>query len=135
MQLRLMDDIMVPRTMAFGPNRPPWATQAKPSGYSAVPPPNAIQPAVQTSGGTKPNADPTAPQANLTATRFTTLVLKSNQMYEVRQYRVNGKTLEFRQLNGTEGSVDVGEVDWLQTTQMSAGVKSVDVPEVTRSVN
>lgn len=135
MQLRLMDDIMVPRTMAFGPNRPPWATQAKPSGYSAVPQPNAIQPAVQTSGGTNPNADPTAPQANLTATRFTTLVLKSNQMYEVRQYRVNGKTLEFRQLNGTEGSVDVGEVDWLQTTQMSAGVKSVDVPEVTRLAN
>jgi hypothetical protein len=133
MQLRLMDDIVVPRTMAFGPNRPPWATQTRPSSFSAAPKPNAIQPAVETNS-LRPNTGPAAP-ANDPAARFTTLVLKSNQIYEVRKYRINGKALEFRQLNGTEGSVDVSEVDWLRTTEVSSGVKSVDMPEVARQTN
>jgi hypothetical protein len=134
MQLRLMDDIVVPRTMAFGPNRPPWATQTRPSSFRPIPQPNAIQPAVETNS-LKPDAASVAPPPDELAARFTTLVLKTNQIYEVRKYRINGNVLEFRQLNGTEGTVEVSQVDWLRTTEMSSGVKSVDMPEVARQTD
>ena len=133
MQLRLMDDIVVPRTLAFGPNRPPWASQARPSSFNPIPQPNAIQPAVE-KNTPQVNSDPSVPSGESVA-RFTTIVLKSNQIYEVNKYHVNGQVLEFRQLDGKEGTVDVGQVDWLRTTEMSSGVKSVDMPEVARQTN
>jgi hypothetical protein len=134
MQLRLMDDIVVPSTMAFGPNRPPWANQTRPSSYSAALKPNAMQPAVDLMPIPLSNVSPQPPASNPIG-RFTTIVLKSNQVCEVTRYQINGKEMTFRQLNGTEGSVDVSNVDWLRTTEMSAGVKSVDMPEVARQIN
>jgi len=65
----------------------------------------------------------------------TTLVLKSNAIYEVSKYRVNGAVLEFEQLNGTKGAVDVNDVDWRKTTEMTSEVRSVDLPVLARQTN
>jgi len=133
MELRLMDDIVIPRVLAYGPDRPPWATQTKPSSMNA-PQPNLVQPAVEKNTATS-NSNGAPPAGSGLTARFTTLVLKSNQVYEVNKYRINGNVLEFRQINGTEGAVAVNQVDWLRTTEMSSGVQSVDLPEMARQVN
>jgi len=140
MELRLMDDIVIPHLVAYGPNRPPYASS------SARPSADRLRPSSTT---TSPSAAPAAeqpttiPQATeivaksvLTYTsaqptgRFTTVVLKSNEVIEVSKYQINGTTLLYRQLNGKEGSVDVNQVDWKQTTEMASGLKSVDLPAV-----
>jgi len=132
LQLRLMDDIVVPRTLAYGSNRPPYASS------SARPSVDRIRPTSAVPAASLPEAIPQAteivakePAANVAAppsARFTTLVLKSNEVYEVNKYQINGSTLLFRELNGKEGSVDVSQVDWPKTTEMSSRVRSVDAP-------
>jgi len=62
-------------------------------------------------------------------------VLKSNAIYEVSKYRVNGDVLEFEELNGTKGAVDVNDVDWRKTTEMTSEVRSVDLPVLARQTN
>jgi hypothetical protein len=137
LELRLMDDIVIPRTLAYGPaansNRPPWASAKKPSALNEAQP-SSVQPAVEKSvanAGSEPmpavSAEPVA--------RVTTLVLKSNVIYEVSKYRVNGDVLEFLQLNGTKGAVDVNDVDWRKTTEMTSEVRSVDLPVLARQTN
>jgi hypothetical protein len=79
-------------------------------------------------------ATPAAPLAQ-PATRMTTLVLKSNEVYEVRKYQINGETLKFQDLAGKAGAVAVSQVDWKKTTEMSSGVRSVDLPTVTGQIN
>ena len=73
--------------------------------------------------------------AALPATRVTTLVLKSNQVLEVTKYRIDGGVVTYHQLNGTMGAVDTDQIDWLRTTQMTAEVRSVDLPLVARQTN
>lgn len=144
LELRLMDDIVVPRAMAYGGNRPPYASSSvRPSVDRIVP-----------SSTTQPQAQPVIPQAAeivdkqpapavtngaaaqpVATVRFTTLVLKTNEMYEVSKYRVDGNTLNYKELNGKEGSVDVHQVDWKKTAEMSASVRSVDVPVAARQTN
>ena len=139
LQLRLMDDIVVPRTLAYGSNRPPYASS------SARPSVDRMRPSSAAPAAIPPAAIPrateivaTEPPANVAAQptgRFTTLVLKSNEAYEVNKYQIDGNTLQFRQLNGKEGSVDVNQVDWVKTTEMSSGVRSVDLPAVAGDIN
>jgi len=136
LELRLMDDIVVPRLLAYGPmkpDRPPDAfSPAQPSGPKGSPT-NAMQPAVE-KGTTSPERQP-APPSGGSAERFTVLVLKSNQVYELSKYRVNGEVLEFQQVNGTPGTVGVDQVDWRKTTEMTADVRSVDMPAMARQIN
>ena len=137
LELRLMDDIVIPRTLAYGPaansNRPPWASSKKPSAMNEAQP-GAVEPAVEksvlnTGSDRKPAVagDPVA--------RVTTLVLKSNAIYEVSKYHVNGDVLEFVELNGTRGAVGVNDVDWRKTTEMTSQVRSVDLPVLARQTN
>jgi hypothetical protein len=142
LQLRLMDDIVVPRTLAYGGNRPPYASSSvRPSVDRIIP------------SSTRPQAQPDIPKAAeivdrqpvpaangvagqaLVTARFTTLVLKTNEVFEVSKYRVDGNTLNYKELNGKEGSVDVHQVDWKQTSELSAGVRSVDVPVAAKQTN
>jgi len=134
LELRLMDDIVIPRTLAYGPasNRPPWASSGKPQATYSVPA-STVQPAVEKSVTTASEATP--PGSAEPRVRVTTLVLKSNAVYEVSKYRVNGAVLEFDQLNGTKGGVDVNEVDWRKTTEMTSQVRSVDLPVLARQTN
>ena len=137
LELRLMDDIVIPRTLAYGPaansNRPPWASSKKPSAMNEVQP-GAVEPAVEKSVRAT-GSEPTPAGGGEPVARVTNLVLKSNAIYEVSKYRVNGDVLEFVELNGTTGAVDVNDVDWRKTTEMTSRVRSVDPPVLARQTN
>ena len=171
MQLRLMDDIVVPRNLsasnavphnisasnvvpgnlssaAFHPDRPPYASSniPKPSTFTPGPDPGAVQQSVLTekpaAGVANENILPaamtvtaTAPVADAPAVRVTALVLKSNQVLEVTKYRIDSGVVTYHELNGTVGAVDTAQIDWLRTTQMTAEVRSVDLPVVARQTN
>jgi hypothetical protein len=150
LELRLMDDIVVPRTLAYGPNRPPYASSSvRPSADRFVPssatsntaPSNEVvtaiprateivakEPAAGGSAATKPVAVPTTPRSII-------LVMKSNEVYEIAKYQINGTQLEFQDLSGKPGSVAVKEVDWRKTTELTSQVRSVDAPTLARQIN
>ena len=164
MQLRLMDDVVVPGALAHAfpanTNRPPYASSTRPSGYSAQAR-SAIQPAVEslplnpnltsvtsnlTPGAPVPTvvqtsvdsqqADPGGPiDAMGSTTRFTMLVLKSNQIYEVTKYRLDGGVLLYQLLDGTRGAVDAAQIDWRKTTEMTSRLRSVDFPLMQSQTN
>ncbi|HEV2101170.1 MAG TPA: hypothetical protein VGR58_00195 [Candidatus Acidoferrum sp.] len=180
MQLRLMDDIVVPRNLsaslavprnlsgsiaaprnmpvlltppsnvsaaASHPDRPPYASSniPKPLGNMNVPQPGVTQesaitekPAVVADEKIIPAAmtlNATTPAAELPAVRVTTLVLKSNQVLEVTKYRIDSSVVTYHELNGSVGAVDTDQIDWRRTTQMTAEVRSVDLPVVARQTN
>lgn len=135
LELRLMDDIVIPHTVAYGPNRPPYASSVRPSS-DHIP------------AQTQPTAMPVIPKATeivaketvttaptQPATRMTTLVLKTNEVYEVSKYQVNGEVLQYQDLAGKQGAVSVNLVDWKKTTELSAGVRSVDLPTGAAQIN
>jgi hypothetical protein len=102
LELRLMDDISIPATLAYGsakPNRPPYAGLARPSAFSA-------------SYG--------KPRVGLTM-----LVLKSNEVYTVSKFRLDGGVLLFEDPTGGAGAVDANQIDWLKTAEMTSGARSV----------
>jgi hypothetical protein len=137
LELRLMDDIVIPRTLAYGPaansNRPPWASSKKPSAMNEAQP-GSVEPAVEKSVRAT-GSEPKPAAGGEPVARVTNLVLKSNAIYEVSKYRVNGDVLEFVELNGTRGAVDVNDVDWRKTTEMTSQVRSVDPPVLARQTN
>jgi hypothetical protein len=154
MKLRLMDDIVVPQAAAHAfqgnPNRPPFASNTKPSSFSpqqspTVPASQETQaglgasPMLLASTASAPGIPTdnraetlTVSNANLTTaepvSRFTILVLKSEQVYEVTKYRVDGGTLQFQRADGTPGSVATADVDWRKTSELTEKVQSVDLP-------
>lgn len=144
LQLRLMDDIVIPRSLAqmYHPDRPPYASSNEPSAYRVETQANMLQPVVQKA--TSPVNDPAAnaPKAApgtavvlQASERYTVLVLKSNEVVEVTKYQRDGDTLKFLDLQGHIGSVGVNDVDWTKTWEMTAQVRSVDVPLVARQLN
>jgi hypothetical protein len=148
LELRLMDDIVIPRTMQAGnPNRPPYASSLHPSSYQQPAPQstansNSMQLAVnRTTPQSVQQSAPTSllapplPADGQSAERFTVLVLKSNQVYEVTKYHRDGNLLMFLDAQGRKGSVDVNDVDWRSTAEMTAQVRSVDTPAIARQLN
>ena len=152
LQLRLMDDIVVPRALATQfdhPDRPPYASSStRPSSYSGARPSQSMQPATagdKPADGTKGTFVNTAMGLNTTdaktdpktdaAARVTVLVLTSNQVLEVTKYRIDGGVINYRAVNGTEGSVDETQVNWRRTTELTSEVRSADRPLVARQTN
>src|SRR5215472_12826539 len=103
LELRLMDDISLPATMAYGPmkpDRPPYASQAQPSSLSG--------------GGAntpEPALDKIATAESLAATstakppvHCTLLVLKSNETFTLSKYQRVGDMLVFEEMDGTKGA-------------------------------
>jgi len=153
LELRLMDDIVVPRTLAYGPNRPPYASSSvRPSSDRLVPssatpsntpPANDVAPAIprateivaKETAVTVAQPAPTQPVAVPTTPRSIILVMKSNEVYEIAKYQINGTQLEFDDLSGKRGSVTVKDVDWRKTTQLISAVRSVDLPAMVRQIN
>src|SRR5262249_20527076 len=147
LQLRLMDDIVVPRNMSAAASfphldRPPYASSnipkptadlgtlpLHPSSQPAMMfPDKPVVPVAMPVSEVKPEVLPAArPTAALNA-RMTILVLKSNQELEVIKYRIDNGVVTYQQLNGTQGAVDATQIDWRRTTQMTAEVRSVDLP-------
>jgi hypothetical protein len=143
MELRLMDDIVIPRTLAQAshPDRPPYAYTARPSVYNAAPQVNAMQLAVvrntSTASENAGTVEATGQQLNNRPIneRATILVTKSNQIYEVAKYQRDGDLLMFQDTQGRKGGVDVNEVDWRKTTGMTTEMRSADKPLVARQLN
>jgi hypothetical protein len=147
-ELRLMDDIMVPRASSAQndhPDRPPYASSVvRPSNFSgvqafeAIQPENAADKATGITDGTFVNtalALNTTASGNEAAPQVTALVLTSNQVLLVTKYRMNGGVVTYCALNGTEGSVDEAQVNWRKTTGMTSAVRSADRPAMVRATN
>jgi hypothetical protein len=153
MQLRLMDDIVIPRTLAqvSHPDRPPYASTT-PSAYGIRRQSSGMQLAVDNRVSFKSETPVNVPMAPGEAAgsmlvseqqatepqssrRIRILVLKSNQIYEVTEYRRDGDLLMFRDLQGRKGGVDVKDVDWRKTSEMTAQGLSVDAPLLSRQTN
>jgi hypothetical protein len=117
LELRLMDDISIPPTLAYGPmkpDRPPYASLAQPSTFTSGSA-NVAEPAVF-----KEIADEERLPANASwkrPVRSTILVLKSNEILTLSRYRRDGDVLVFEQLDGSKGVVDMDLVDWRKTTK------------------
>jgi hypothetical protein len=149
MQLRLMDDIVVPKAQAAQfdhPDRPPFASpSARPSGLSSVRPPNPVQPATAADRPPTHITQPVLVNASFPlngsdantepARRVTILVLTSGQAIEVTKYRIDGRLINYRTWSGTEGSIDEAQVDWRKTTEMTSQLRSVDLPTLARQTN
>jgi hypothetical protein len=165
LELRLMDDIVVPRNMSAAASfphldRPPYASSNNPKPATDVgvlppaplaqasltipekppiPAPEAVAPTVMPVSETHPVAEPAAqsvaPPTTPLNTRITILVLKSNQQLEVTRYHIDSGVVAYQQLNGTQGAVDAAQIDWRRTTQMTAEVRSVDLPLGARQTN
>lgn len=115
LELRLMDDISIPATIAYGPfkpDRPPYASSAQPSSLTGST--NIAEPAVdkRIAGG----ESWTAALDSRPPVRWTILVLKSNETFNLRKYQRYGNVLTFEELDGTKGAVDMDLVDWRKTT-------------------
>jgi len=160
-ELRLMDDIVVPRNMSAAASfprldRPPYASSnipkpaadigtlpASPLALAALMlPERPVVPANQTMAPTvipvnvaMPAAAPVAPLATPANTRITILVLKSDQALEVTKYHIDSGVVIYELLSGTRGAVDTAQIDWRRTTQMTADVRSVDLPLGARQTN
>jgi hypothetical protein len=148
LELRLMDDIVIPRNLAqLHPDRPPYASGVRPSGYSTVPQGNAIQQAtehnvsatiespVNTFVGTSAIPATTTQDTEPSSNRFTILVLKSNQTIEVLKYHRDSELLMFQDVQGRKGSVNIGDVDWRKTSEVTMAVRSSDAPAISRQMN
>ena len=160
MELRLMDDIVVPRNLSAAASfphydRPPYASSNIPkpaADIGTLPLPAASQtattvpekPAMVLANENlvsvamheaKAGAAPTSPQDAPLHPRMTILVLKSNQALEVAKYRIDGGVVTYQQLDGKQGAVDSVQIDWRRTTQMTAEVHSVDLSLGAQQVN
>jgi hypothetical protein len=62
-------------------------------------------------------------------------VLKSNETYEVTKYQRDGDLLMFQDVEGRKGGVDVNEVDWRKTSEMTAAARSGDKQSLRRQTN
>lgn len=116
LELRLMDDISIPATMAYGPmkpDRPPYASSAQPSNFTEST--NIAEPAVDKKIAGGESLAPTADR-NLRI-RCRILVLKSNETFTVCKYRRDGDVLQFEQLDGSKVAVDMNLVDWRRTSE------------------
>jgi len=117
LELRLMDDISLPATLAYGSMKPDWPqyeSQAQPSTFSGRSS-NITELAVDK---TIPSRENLAPPANWQQLiHCTILVLKSNETFTMSKYRRDGDLLVFEELDGTKGAVDMDLVDWRKTTE------------------
>jgi hypothetical protein len=151
LELRLMDDIVLPQSLMH-PDRPPYASGSRPASYSVKPQPNAVQLAAAKSvsptsamtemeataaSGSPENVKVIAPQPGdrQTIERLTVLVLKSNETYEVTKYQRDGDLLMFVDTQGRKGGVDVNDVDWRKTSEMTGAVRSGDQTLLSRQTN
>ena len=134
LELRLMDDIVIPRSLAqvSHPDRPPYTSYTRPSTYNSAPRANAVQLAVdnnfstagQGAGGLHDIGQP--PNNGQTSETATILVTKSHHIYEVAKYQRDGDLLMFQDTQGRKGGVYVDEVDWRKTTGMTMEARSGD---------
>jgi hypothetical protein len=147
LELRLMDDIVIPQQLAQvqHPDRPPTAIITRPSshtGSAAAPATDAMHlaadtqvTAIATDVNPRPAAPAAAPEVPQSSEHFTILVLRSNQVVEAVKYRRDGDYVMVQDTQGRSGAVKAEDVDWLKTSEMTAEVQSVDTPAISRQTH
>jgi hypothetical protein len=135
LELRLMDDIVIPQHLAQipHPDRPPTAIITRPSNYAvsaAAPQTGAMQLAADRKA--TPVVAENIPQSS---ERYTILVLKSNQIVEAVKYHRDGDYVMVEDTQGRSGALKAEDVDWLKTSEMTAEVRSVDTPAISRQTH
>jgi hypothetical protein len=132
LQLRLMDDVVVPRTLAYGPsgasNRPPWATPSRPAAGNNL---MGSVPQLAEAKTMQGISAPLAADAGTAARQLTLIVLKTDQTYVVERYRIDDSVVLFRQWDGTTGAVDVDQVDWVKSSKMTLALRTGDAVPLT----
>jgi hypothetical protein len=134
LQLRLMDDVSVPAALAYGPmkpDRPPYASLARPSSLAEM----KAQPAVDTTASVTEITSNSSDSPQMSPSHVVMLVLNTHETYEVSKYRINGDVLTFEQLDGTKGGVDLNQVDWRKTSEMTSELRGRAVPEISGHLN
>lgn len=159
LELRLMDDIVIPQqhvARATSADRPPTAMIQRPTPErtpvmspqpAAQPVPDLTpQPAadnpmhlavvkdasVESVTAAKLPVATESAQVPPSGDRFTILVLKSNQVVEVVKYHREGDSLVIEDAQGRIGALAIKDIDWLKSSEMTAQVRSVDVPVISR---
>jgi len=131
--LRLMDDIVIPKSSMLEPG---WRYFGQPSSQSSSAarplPPTDAQPAVQPvvpRSAAPARSQPvriqapveSVPQITDGSTRVTLIAVKSGQTYAVAHYRIDGGELNYALADGgASGAVDVKDVDWVRTSQLNS---------------
>lgn len=144
--VRLMDDIEVPRVVATNHSydrpasyeRPPAyyrrqsferpTASRKPESnisdinYIAENVPTQAKESNQTvaSAEEAPSAVAATGVTRGTTTRVKMIALKSENVYAVTKYRINGGSLSYVLASGATGSVDITEVDWRATSRLNS---------------
>lgn len=154
LELRLMDDIVIPRSLAYGyhPDRPPYASSTRPSAYRLVPQAEPMQlPVVKTASSLSAPAANAPARAIVNASfvpvsvpqpgdkqpieRFTVLAVKTGETYEVSKYQREGDLLMFVDTQGRKGGVNVNEIDWRKTSEMTGVARSGNLQLPARQLN
>ena len=122
LELRLMDDIVIPRILAQmpHPDRPPFAQR---SSYNSTPQIGGIQLASATTATAARNVTPTG-------SRDTKLVLNSGQVIDVAKYHRQDDQLIITDTQGRSGSIEITDVNWAKTAQMTGSFRFVDTPQL-----
>jgi hypothetical protein len=79
------------------------------------------QPSISVALRSQSPAAESNPAGTSNPARLTLIALKSDEIYGVTSYRVNGGSMSYVLSNGIKGSVDATEVDWGKTSQLNAG--------------
>jgi hypothetical protein len=112
--LRLMDDVVVPKTADIRPApMPGWHYFGQPAAF--------YQDGAQTgaSFSTVSTAPTTAPQPVSGTGRVTIIALKSNEVFSVTSYRIDNGQFNYVLYGGIAGSVEAADVDWTRTSEMN----------------
>jgi hypothetical protein len=146
--LRLMDDIVIPKSSMlepgwhyFGenssrsgsvvPSRPELpGMDAQPAAQPAATPAQPVNRAPAAAG---PQAVETAFQMDAPATRVTLIALKSDEIYAAARYRVDGGAVNYILTNGASGAVSVKDVDWLKTSQLNSERRRTDAVDLAQA--
>jgi hypothetical protein len=145
--LRLMDDIVIPKSSMLEPG---WhyfgetnsrssdimpsrsalpGTEAQPAAQPAAAPP--AQPVTRPPARTGPQPVETASSAGR-ASRLTLIALKSDDTYFVARYRIDGGAVNYVLANGEQGAVSVKDVDWVKTSQLNGVRRGTDGLDMAR---
>jgi hypothetical protein len=150
--LRLMDDLVVPRTLAAAgypgehPSFDPLETHSQPASFATSSPSTSQFPRIGKISYAPPSIPAMEDQSNLATTdpvqtaspelrpakatspvRLSFIALKSGEIYTVAHYRIDEGSLSYELPSGEKGSIDLPEVDWQATAQLNAGVPASSV--------
>jgi hypothetical protein len=122
LELRLMDDIVIPRFLAQmpHPDRPPFAQH---SSLDATPQSSGMQLASVTTAAAARSVTPTG-------SRCTKLVLNSSQVIDVAKYHRQDDQLIITDTQGRSGSIEIADINWAKTAEMTGSFRFVETPQL-----